>query len=1124
MPRLTIYSEKARSRRLLKKLKELQEKDEDVPPKNTFTIKYLLRQFSSCRVALIVIDPIKDYGFTGFTFDPNRVPKFLASQLGAQMLTASFSDFAILSAVLRHLSLTLALDFSGPKIYPTLFRWYSKQHHRHYNLFGFLRDEMPERQKTYTITELLSLQDHRIPGAVKAMAANPEIADIVRTSGVPVKLDESKLTAKKSNSSTSSDEVLYKGNMTRRNNMRATTRDSAAESCRGPLRGSGRESIRGNSRDPIRSSAPEALPEPSQQQPQREPAPREVSREGASSDQWQYRGRSESEVASGEPASAPTGIPAQQKAGFQRFVQAVVSPTHVRVTAGGKIVPNTRGHPSPTSKRLTDSATTDGNGMPEMATHAKPSVAPIPTPQVAMPPAPAPMLPPYFPGFPPGFQPQFPYVGLYPQMAPNYAFGQNSMGAPAMAQQAAANTLKDMHNTKPGEARNENGSSADKQEKVKITPPEYFDYTKPFVYNGQYVFPMAHAPVPFPPGMGGPVMPVQMLSVPPVMPPIVAPGMPPQQPGQFLHPTGQVLQPPRPTSVGSVQSMNAAPFHAPSQTPGGSTIPTHNGMVNASTQPITAAPITSIKPSEITKKQLNNFKVALRYNEDQLQFNRHQIDEKDMEQKIQTLQAHIREFESKLKMQLDHEAKVLGLADQKKAEEPMPAAEAAKTSPSSVATVNHIAVPNTAGVPAPYMTSSGNFKAPAFGWPLDKDGKPQPHFSDEDFSQQLFKGQKGWPSDAVFAPAFTPGIAINPPFEMPTQGQRGESRNQPMMAGMGMQSRWPPEKATETTGSVRSAQPSRSNNSSRGDTKFGVPYLLGTLPKGKDLRTASDEDYVYSRPLTAEERRSRFLYWGDCPKEVLKGLPKFDGRHFYPPSPVKERSASPSQASPPLRVPTSRQEADCAVRETKSEHDPFRPLTPVQKFGSSKQLMVSEDGWRTARQVSDMERGPLCCSESSEATFDLGPSQGLANTASGSREGIADAAAPNSQERRPGGSNGARLWPAMLKKAPTSSAVSSTTAQGYLPQFSGHAAASLSPASLSPSMNKNLISPIREVSPGKVSADFNERTDGGVLLTPAPEIRRENFPLNNVSSLEDQFKNISIGSSDRHTMPGPYKL
>jgi len=105
----------------------------------------------------------------------------------------------------------------------------------------------------------------------------------------------------------------------------------------------------------------------------------------------------------------------------------------------------------------------------------------------------------------------------------------------------------------------------------------------------------------------------------------------------------------------------------------------------------------------------------------------------------------------------------------------------------------------------------------------------------------------------------------------------------------------------------------------------------------------------------------------------------------------------------------------------------------------------------------------------------------------------------------------------MLKKASISSAVSSTTAQGYLPQFAAHAAASLSPT------KKSLISPIREASPAKTSLLSSDQSDGGALLTPAPENRRENFPPVSVSSLEDQFKNISISSSTRH-IPGPFHL
>ena len=68
--------------------------------------------------------------------------------------------------------------------------------------------------------------------------------------------------------------------------------------------------------------------------------------------EWRFRGRTGSEAtATAEPLPAPIGINAQKSEGFQRFYKAVISPSHVRVTAGGRIVPNTR-TTSPMSKRL----------------------------------------------------------------------------------------------------------------------------------------------------------------------------------------------------------------------------------------------------------------------------------------------------------------------------------------------------------------------------------------------------------------------------------------------------------------------------------------------------------------------------------------------------------------------------------------------------------------------------------------------------------------------------------------------------------------------------------------------------------------------------------------------------
>ena len=112
-----------------------------------------------------------------------------------------------------------------------------------------------------------------------------------------------------------------------------------------------------------------------------------------------------------------------------------------------------------------------------------------------------------------------------------------------------------------------------------------------------------------------------------------------------------------------------------------------------------------------------------------------------------------------------------------------------------------------------------------------------------------------------------------------------------------------------------------------------------------------------------------------------------------------------------------------------------------------------------------------------------------------------------------------KFWQTMFKKGPTSSALSSTTAHGYLPPYSGYAA-----KSLSPSVSKNPVSPIRETSPDKLPSEVNEAGDGGVLLTPAPDKHRENRPPHPVSSLEDQFRNIGVDSSERHDLAATLKL
>jgi len=289
---------------------------------------------------------------------------------------------------------------------------------------------------------------------------------------------------------------------------------------------------------------------------------------------------------------------------------------------------------------------------------------------------------------------------------------------------------------------------------------------------------------------------------------------------------------------------------------------------------------------------------------------------------------------------------------------------------------------------------------------------------------------------------------------------------------------------------------------SRGDQNWGVPYLLGTLPKGVNPRTARDQDYVYNRELTEEERRARFLYWGKAPRFVSEGLPKFDGKHFYPPSPVKERSISPAQF----------QRSSLALSEYGSPNprnalmavtDPFRPSTPVQKLGHSK------DGYSGFRHVNPYNPRTIGASEDLQT-----PREDLQMPREDLQKpeyiGLRD------KDRRSERSGvGPKIWQSVLKKGSASSALSSMAAQGYLPNYSGHAA-----ASLSPSVGKAGLFSSHEIS----SPGISDRSDGGAMLTsPPPERRSENLPPGALGSLEDQFKNISIGS-DRHDLSAPFPI
>ncbi|KAL2265160.1 hypothetical protein VTJ83DRAFT_6260 [Remersonia thermophila] len=983
------------------KLHRFQRQDELLVSEGFSVMKRVMAKDERCGFINIWVDSAADQQFTDFSV--KGVPKFILGQLETQGLIEAESGEVRIPTVVS----TFVLGHLDAWGYPVLFVWHQRRPYKKCCVFAFL-DYYPimTRRHMYNLSELMSLR-HSFPDPAKLLEAaeNGDIAEIIRLPGLQpasASTAQPKLplsnSQNKDNSSVISEEVGSKGTINRRA-ARTLAREASQTSMRAAAWGSARDTPQQTPNDPSRPA------------------------------EWKYRGRSEAEMETGEPTPAPTGIAAQRDEGFQRFYKAVVSPTHVRVTAGGRIVPNTRGPPSPTSKRTGETPALD-NQRASDASVSKPGSTPVGVLQ------PMPVMPQFMPGFPPAFQPFQAPVSFVPMaLPPGFPFAPPAVNPAAMMAPVP-------NNPKPAD---DSG-----QAKIKPAAPE------PFFYNGQ---------IPQP-------------------------------------------QPPRPSSTDSGASRSATRSLS-----GIPPILTNIVPANANFNGASAPPISSIKPSDITKKQIAAFKQNLKYHEDQLQYNRHQIDEKEMEQKIQIIKGHIQRFEATLKTQLEYEAAhakaMKAKEDSKASEESRPQQQQQQLLPSS----------EKAEVKNQMKVSTQNSRA-------SEKSRPQQQQQQQQQQQPAGAGSRGsgesavlnpggsfktagLPSDAALAPAFQPrGYASTWTSgkyakEMKAYGQAEKRLLEMQSKSMGQlhigDQRSASQPFTIPMGPAGKAdrKSNSSDNSSRGGgskqhANFGVPYLLGTLPRGVNPRTAKSQDYVYTRPLTEEEMRARFLYWGKAPNIVTKGLPKFDGKHFYPPSPVKETS---------VRVSKVEKEKEDRAR-VDLDSDPFRSATPVAR-ADLKSKSASEDSGASHRYSRAF---------SFETQVNVGAEETTGNLQLKGPEELVDEHIEVVERRSENA--GPKIWQGVLKKDPTSG-VSPTTAQGLLPQYTGTAA-----ASLSPSIGTNQQPLANEICSRKVSESLDPENVG--MLPIVPEKRGENCPP--VSSLDDQFKHLTVGVAGHRNVTSTFNM
>ena len=683
---------------------------------------------------------------------------------------------------------------------------------------------------------------------------------------------------------------------------------------------------------------------------------------------WKYGGRNESDPAATEPLPAPTGLPAQKSEGFQRFYKAVVSPTHVRVTAGGRIVPNTRGTPSsPTMKRAHEASVAGPNGGNDKAArNGTPVGAPMPAGMGQHMP---PVMPPFYAGYGhPGFQPYGPQMPYYPMpyghpMAGGYPPFPYPM--PMLRQPSVDNALKDTLNLKTGDGQVDNGDDSQKSNKVQTAPPSQFDQRRPFFYNGQWMYPV-HAPYPPPPGaMGGPYMPMPMH-----MPmPLTGPPVPPMGP--------RALTSTQPSQLGSPIKF-AGPVAAQAQSRAlsvpGTMMPTVPAM--GPVQAPAAPPISSIRPSEITRKQIGIFRKSLKYHEDQLQYNRHQIDEKDTEQKIQKYREDIARFECMMQAQVEDEKKrgYPSLSEKDRKSEGSSGTEQ-KTSSSPVnAAPNGITTEQMTMVSAPPAAGSNSLLNSGFQVAQTSSRSPS-NQSTDDTAKTL-----GLPTGAARAPPFEPRKegpgaptvvdGLHPMWNVPAYPKQGADGsyglyNSPSWEASG--SNLAPPMFTNPGG--QACEANVMSVTSKG--YLGVPYLIGSLPRGMNPRTAKDIDYQYSRELTEDELRARHLYWGKVPRSVIRGLPKYDGRNFYPPSPTKDTGHGTSALESGVDLMTFTP----TPISVKPDAQPVRPSTPVgsalipcDSFEHAQQN--GEDGIYTSAELATETDKPGSAKGKSEAGID----------------------------------------------------------------------------------------------------------------------------------------------------------
>ena len=399
---------------------------------------------------------------------------------------------------------------------------------------------------------------------------------------------------------------------------------------------------------------------------------------------------------------------------------------------------------------------------------------------------------------------------------------------------------------------------------VRMPPTGQFDASRPCFLNGQWMLPLGTSPYPY------------------ALHPLMA--SPGYMGGQYA---GSILGQ---AQIHAQMPAGSAPY------PNFDAQGTQNAGIHRPT-PLgapTTPPISSIRPSQITRSHIESLKQNLKRVEDQLQYNVHQIDVKHMEGLAREIRHSIKALEDALPRQLEFEE--LHYPKPEKQE------------------------PRLNGIPFGSVglqaTTGGSSTIKENGVPSQVTGKPSKAVrgifsgdnntfqrsvsSDSDQSRQF----SGLPMTAAAATPFQPSVqpsnhGLGSSSEDGYKESREAARKRFMSLGGNSFREMAINLTTKEHGTPVHGKANAHQNGSIGaanNAKLSLqqssqqrPYLVGSLPPGSNSKDAVHGNFIYPRELTAEEIRARHLYWGQAPRSAMKGLPKFDGKDFYPPSPSKVR-------------------------------------------------------------------------------------------------------------------------------------------------------------------------------------------------------------------------------------------